>query len=75
MTTGPTCSVIARTWSETVKSPVSPLLGHHVRNVDDGAVKGCQGLPHPAAEEGGDRAGKQAPWTEHEHVGLLYGTR
>src|ERR671913_207490 len=44
-----------------------PPLRHHVGDVDDGAVKVCQGLPQAAAEEGWDRARKQATGTEHEH--------
>src|SRR5215204_976663 len=48
------------------------LLRHHVRDVDDGAGEIRQGFLHPTTEQSRDRAGKQAAWCEHEHVGDLY---
>src|SRR5215213_1444516 len=50
-----------------------PRLGHHVRDVENWTRETRQGLSHPAAEEGGDRARKKAPRSEHEHVGTFYG--
>ncbi len=50
-----------------------PRLGHRVRDVDDGAVEGCQRPADPAAQERRDGAREEAPGPEHEHVRLLYG--
>ncbi len=50
-----------------------PLLRHHVRDIDHRAREILQGFPHPAAEEGRDRAGKEAPRTEHKNVSTFYG--
>src|SRR5829696_2173900 len=48
-------------------------LRHHVRDVDHGAAKIREGFLYPAAEQGRNRARKEASGAEHEHVSGLYG--
>src|SRR5215203_2184598 len=47
------------------------LLGHHVRDVDDRAREVLQGLPHPATQEGGYRAGKEASRTAQDRKSVV----
>src|SRR5918998_3201327 len=49
-----------------------PRLRHHVRHVDNRAGEARYRFPDPAAEQGGDRARKQAPRAEDQNVGRTY---